>query len=59
MVGKVVIEPAIDAIDGDQKHRAKNCVDRAAKALQHRIVRGVKNSEVKRLVRGGCGGLIV
>ena len=59
MVGKVAIELAIDAVDGNQKHRAQNCVDRAAKALQHRIVRSVKNSEVKRLVRGSCGGLSV
>ncbi len=37
----------------------QNGVDRAAKALQNRIVRGVQNSEVKCLVRGSCGGLIV
>ncbi len=57
MIGKIFFEPAIDAVDGDYKDRAQNCVDGAAKALQHRIMRGVQNSEVKRLVRRGCAGL--
>ena len=59
VVGDIFFEPASDAIDGDYKYRAQNRVDRSAKALQHRIVRGVKNGEVKRLVCSRCGSLII
>src|SRR5690349_14898891 len=52
MVGDVVLEPAVDAIDGVDEYRAQNRVDRTAKALQHRVVRRIQDRKMERLVRG-------